>query len=371
MVITNLSIFLGVLFEIYSINYFFEGFCRRKQFSRKMKIVFFLAIIIYHILISFFFKAPLLSIFAFLTTIFISLLFEMKAYLRIILCIIITIINISGEQIFGAIFILVNKSCHLEVNFTPESYLLGTLLSKFFVYIVICIIRFGKDMISVSYIENKSKLSLIILPVTTLLFGILMEQIISILTSNVQKAFYLFVNLFLILSNITTFEVIRNQEKLSKTKFEYELLKFNIEEQKKHYEQINSSQYEIRKIRHNIKNTIIATIAEIKSGNLDNAVAELSSNLEVIENSESVIDTGHPAIDSIIESKTNICNNNGIDIDISYSYQSPITINEVEIALIVGLILDNAIEACLDLENERQIWGTIISDDSIIINIKK
>ena len=48
-----------------------------------------------------------------------------------------------------------------------------------------------------------------------------------------------------------------------------------------------------------------------------------------------------------------------------------ITINEIEIAVIVGNILDNAIEACQKVRSEKEIWGSIMVDKhDIIINIK-
>ena len=121
-----------------------------------------------------------------------------------------------------------------------------------------------------------------------------------------------------------------------------------------------------------MKSICIGTIAELKAGKIDNAIEELNKNIDVIEKSSRVIDTGHPAIDAVIENKLNKCNKLNIKTNITYYYKNNININEIEIAVIIGNILDNAIEACQKLNNiDKEIWGLISADNkNLIISIK-
>ena len=120
----------------------------------------------------------------------------------------------------------------------------------------------------------------------------------------------------------------------------------------KHYNDLKSSHEEIRQLRHNMRSICIGTIAELKTGKTENALEQLQNSINIIEKSSKVIDTGHPSIDSIIENKLNRCDELNINANLSYQYTEPITINEIEIAVIIGNILDNAIEA-----SEIKIFG--------------
>ena len=55
-----------------------------------------------------------------------------------------------------------------------------------------------------------------------------------IIDNNQLKITFIFASILLILSNIITFEIIRNQNKLAKSEYELKLLKENITEQTKH-----------------------------------------------------------------------------------------------------------------------------------------
>ena len=121
-----------------------------------------------------------------------------------------------------------------------------------------------------------------------------------------------------------------------------------------------------------MKNVCIGAIAELQVGKTENAIEQLQSNVDIIEKSSKVIDTGHPSIDSIIENKLNKCDELNINANFSYQYKEPIMINEIEIAVIIGIILDNTIEACQKVNDiNKDIWGSLIVDkQNIIINIK-
>lgn len=121
-----------------------------------------------------------------------------------------------------------------------------------------------------------------------------------------------------------------------------------------------------------MKSICIGAIAELKAGKTENALEQLQNNISIIEKSSKVIDTGHPSIDSIIENKLNCCSDFNISTNLTYQYKDPITINEIEIAVILGNILDNAIEACQKItDTNKEIWGSITVDKrNIMINIK-
>lgn len=267
---------------------------------------------------------------------------------------------------------IINSDNYLDTNSEPQLFSLGLLLSKFVAFVIIIISKMSKRKFSISNLNSKYLIVLSILPITTIFIGILMYQIILIIDTVSLKIVFVFANMLLIISNIIAFEIIRNQNHLAKSEYELELLKGNVNEQMKHYNDLKSSHEEIRQLRHNMRSICIGTIAELKDGKTENALEQLQNSVNIIGKSSKVIDTGHPSIDSIIENKLNRCDELNINANLTYQYKELITINEIEIAVIVGNILDNAIEACQRVtDTNKDIWGSITVDhQNIIINIK-
>lgn len=375
MAIKYISIILGTTFEIYCINKFINIFSPLKDTNKNNKYKYYLVfmlISIFRILIPLFLNGILIAIGLLIAAFLFNQLYKSKQYVKMIISISLSVMYISSELLFGGIFMLISGDKHSEVNTSPEAYAIGTLLSKFFVFVIILIFESKKKSITISSLTQKHLILLSVLPLTTIILSILMYHVILVIDSPGVKLAFVFANMLLIISNAITFEIIRNQNKLTKSEYELKLLKDNINEQTKHYADLQASHEEIRQIRHNLRSICMGTIAELKVGKTENAIEQLQSNLDIIEKSSKVIDTGHPSIDSIIENKLNKCDELNIDASLSYQYKEPITINEIEIAVIIGNILDNAIEACQKVTvKNKEIWGSItVNKQDIIINIQ-
>lgn len=372
MIIKYISLILGAAFEIYCINIIMHTFCDMKAFKKFTKPVLLTAITVFHILISCFAKGIILMVSALLTAYCISLLYKSKQYIRIILSIAISVITIATEQLFGIIFILIAQKSHIEINITPETYAMEIFLSELLVYIIILIVKSRKFVFNTAYLSVKYRMLLSILPLTAIILCFFMSQIVFTLTGNFQKIICIVINILLILSNAIIFEIIRKQNELTKTKYDYQFLKETINEQTKHYSELQLSHEEIRRIKHDMNNTYLALMAEIESGNTVSALNHIKHNLDILDKFDKLIDTGHPAVDAILENKIKQCDELNIKTEISYSLGNLIQADEYEIAVVIGNILDNAIEACKKLPSDnKEIWGLIYSDNqNIIINIK-
>ncbi len=375
MAIKYISVILGTVFEIYCMNKFINIFSPRKEINKNNKYRYYIAFILislFHILIPLFFKGVPIAIGLFITVFLFNQFYKSKQYVKMIISISVSVMYVSSELLFGGIFMLISNDTSIAINTTPEAYAIGTFLSKFLVFVIILIFEAKRQSITTSNLSTKYLILLSVLPITTVVLSVLMYQVILVIDSPGIKLTFVIANMLLILSNTITFEIIRKQNRLAKAEYELQLLKNNVDEQKKHYEEIRSSQEEIRKIRHDLKNTCLGAVAELKAGKTENAIEQLQYNIDIIEKSNKVIDTGHPSIDAIIENKINRCDDLCIHTDILYRYNEVININEIEIAVIVGNILDNAIEACQKVNDmNREIWGTIASDNqNIIIDIR-
>lgn len=301
MIIKYISIILGTTFEIYCINKFINIFSPRKEINKNSRYKYYLLFIlisVFRILIPLFFNGILIAIGLLISAFLFNQLYESKQYVKMIISISLSAMYISSELLFGGIFMLVSGNKHMEVNTSPEAYAIGTLLTKFFVFVIILIFETKKKSIVISNLTPTYLTLLSVLPITTITLSILMYQIILVIDSSGIKLTFVFANMLLILSNAITFEIIRIQNRLAKSEYDLNLLKNNVNEQTKHYEELKSSQEEIRQIRHNIRSIYIGTLAELKVGKIENAIEELQSNIDIIEKS-SIIAIGKIIADSL------------------------------------------------------------------------
>lgn len=372
MIIKYIALIFGTMFEIYSTNMFISTFSNRKHIKNFTLVIIYSVILIFQILVSITTQGTILLICSFISAFVICQIYNSKQYVKMILSITIVIINIASEMIVSGLLMLTKTINFNKINSDPQLFALGTVISKFIMFLLVLIVHFGKNKLNIENVGIKYLIILSILPFTTLLMLTIMYQVMFVINSTRMKLMFIISSVFLVFSNVITFNVINRQNKLAKTEYELKLLKDNINEQTKHYADLQASHEEIRQMRHNLRSICIGTIAELKVGKIDNAIEQLQSSIDIIEKSNKIIDTGHPSIDSIIENKLNKCDELNINVNLSYQYKEPVTINEIEIAVIIGNILDNAIEACLKIiKTDREIWGSLIVDhQNIIINIK-
>ena len=372
MLLRTIALIIGALFEIYVIYKFLNSFWDKKKINNIYYKLTMLCLTIFHILISLFCKGIILTTLAFFTGYLMSQLFISKQYVKILTSILLTIVNGSGELLIGGLFMLISDKTHSEVNTTPEGYALGILVSKFFAFVIVTIICSKSSKLEITYLNRKDKVVLSILPITTTLVCIFSFQTIYSIEASFYKTIYILLNFLLIISNIITFEIINNQNKLAQSDYELNIIKNTLNEQEKHYKELQKSQEEIRGLHHDMKNTYISMIAAVESGDTENVLEKLKSDLNYINLSSRFINTGHISIDTILEAKLKECEEQKINHKLSFNYKSNILVNEIEVAIIIGNILDNAIEASIRLQqSKKEIWGTITSDkDSIIITIK-
>ena len=372
MIIKYISLILSAALEVYSANMFIGTFSDKKKLNKKLFVGLYSVFLLYQIAISIFLQGPILLLLSILMVFSTSQLFQPKLFIKLILSFSYLIIGVAGDMITSGILMITHSANFETLNSDPQIYSVGVLLSKFTSFLIILVVKTGKRKFYINNLGIKYSLFLSILPVSTIFLLFLMYKIMWIIDNVELKVSFVIASILLILSNIVTFEIIRIQSRLVNSEYELKLLKENISEQTKHYVNLQSSHEEIRQLRHNLRSICIGTIAELKSGKIENAILELQNSIDITERSSKVIDTGHPSIDAIVENKLNKCDELKISTNISYQYTEPININEIEIAVIIGNILDNAIEACQKVSDiNKEIWGSITVDkQNIIINIK-
>lgn len=130
----------------------------------------------------------------------------------------------------------------------------------------------------------------------------------------------------------------------------------------KHYKDIEHMQSEVRSVKHDMKNVLSTLTYLLDIGDSKGAMEILNTQKIKIEKTEDIIYTGNNAIDSVLNLKIEDAKMNDIHVTHNINIPPNMSINYGYMVIILGNILDNAIEANLKIKN--------ISDRRINISIK-
>lgn len=167
-----------------------------------------------------------------------------------------------------------------------------------------------------------------------------------------QKTRILLVSIMLFISNLAYIKITLDISKSNKLKLENVLIKEKIDIQYQRYLDLQENQFKIRKLYHDMNNHILCINKlyknnESANGYIDNVKNELNCL-------KSEISTKNMILDIIIHDKKKICNQNNIHFDVDINFSKCEFIEMVDICSIFSNIIDNAIEACIKVNNKTK-----------------
>ena len=123
-----------------------------------------------------------------------------------------------------------------------------------------------------------------------------------------------------------------------------------------HYAEVENMYRQIRGWRHDYRNHIQAMKAHAANGDMEairRYLDELDTDLSAVD---TVIRTGNPMTDAILNSKISLARSKNIEVRADAHIPVKLRLSELDLCCIIGNLFDNAIEASLRLpENERLI----------------
>lgn len=158
----------------------------------------------------------------------------------------------------------------------------------------------------------------------------------------------------IILANVMTyyFFVVMNKEYENTIKSK--LLEQQNETLKRNISDKEAFVNEMKTVRHDIKNqllTIMKYADEGKNEDIKEYVSVLTNNY--LPNILNYINTNNAAFDAVINSKIAVCNQKNIFMEVNIKQDTNISIPPVEIAVLFGNLLDNAIDAAKYTDEKR------------------
>ncbi|MDE6750200.1 MAG: ATP-binding protein [Lachnospiraceae bacterium] len=121
-----------------------------------------------------------------------------------------------------------------------------------------------------------------------------------------------------------------------------------------HYREIDNMYKKIRGWRHDYRNHIQTMKAYAASENWDAIKRYLDLLDDDLTSVDTVIKTGNPMTDAILNSKISLANSRNIKVIADACIPMKLNLSEIDLCCIIGNLFDNAIEASMKLpENQR------------------
>lgn len=136
-----------------------------------------------------------------------------------------------------------------------------------------------------------------------------------------------------------------------------------IQAQAAHYQSLAASNFEIRRFRHDYKNTRIAIEQLLAQGKTDQALEVLQSCEDALRAPNTLFDTGNGIADALLTDKQQLAALQYAEIRFRGSIPSNV-LAPTDVCVLLGNTLDNAIEACAKLTHDEKHIISVTSDCS-------
>jgi len=130
---------------------------------------------------------------------------------------------------------------------------------------------------------------------------------------------------------------------------------FESEILQKHYEEVENMYAKMRGWRHDYRHHIQAMKVHAANGEYEEIGRYLDMLDDDLTNVETVIKTGNRMADAILNSKLSIAAKNGITVKAEAKIPVSLRVSELDLCIIIGNLLDNAIDACMELPVEKRL----------------
>ncbi|MBE5783151.1 MAG: sensor histidine kinase [Clostridiales bacterium] len=124
---------------------------------------------------------------------------------------------------------------------------------------------------------------------------------------------------------------------------------------RKYYEEVESMYAKMRGWKHDYRHhiqTMKVHAANGEYGEIDKYLNQLDGDLTKVE---TVIRTGNRMTDAILNSKLSIAAEKQIQVKAEAEIPVSLSMTELDLCIIIGNLLDNAIEACMELPQDQRL----------------
>lgn len=348
------------LFSMFYVNNFMAALLGEIKTSKRRNAVSLLLYSVVIITLYFLFNIPLINMVGNIVMFFVVSLNYNGSILKKILCsVFIYIFMVMVELVIVVATGYIGFSAFEEGSYSKP---LGLVVMALILYTASFIMRKVRILISDGNVNKEEWVAITFIPLASMYITIVMLS-----DGNLNKTAVIMTIFLILVINVIVFKLYDNlaiayKNKIASIVFEHE--------KEYYYNQCNymkSSAENVRSFRHDIKNHLL-----IIANMLDNDESEAAKDYictlvgivgSGLGSSKQFSDTGNIAIDSVINYKLNEAADAGIKIESEISVPSNLILEPSDITVIIGNLLDNAINAVMKIPEYRRLINISIRYD--------
>ena len=131
---------------------------------------------------------------------------------------------------------------------------------------------------------------------------------------------------------------------------ERRMIAFQNELIQQHYDEVQNIYKQMRGWRHDYHNHIQAMKAHLSLGRTEELEAYLNKLDADLSTIGLIVQTGNVMVDAILNSKLSLIASRSVQLNAKAAVPEKLGISEIDLCVIIGNLLDNALEACMKLE---------------------
>ena len=291
--------------------------------------------------ISFFYEATLRHRF------FVALLYQIFCYI--------------AETLIYYLFVLLAPA-H-SINTILENPILGAFCSKIVIFLLstITILLFGRKK---RHYSLPYTFLLLITPIISIIILLCLPSAPNM--SDTETIMYIIAMTGVVLINFINYFLLENVIKVQELEQEKLLLTSQFAFQANKYQQISNTYRSSRSIIHDTKKHFFYIQECVDKKEYDKIPPYLKTSIEQVENTYNRINTGNLVIDSFVSNHLSMAEQQGIGFRTNIKvFKDNIQINDYDLCIILGNLLDNCLEACQKIipPEPRQIEVELFTTD--------
>ena len=131
------------------------------------------------------------------------------------------------------------------------------------------------------------------------------------------------------------------------------IVELQTEQAERHLNEVRSIHREMRAFKHDYHNHLQTLRGHIASGDMARALGYIDELDARLKSLDTLIKTGNVSADAILSSKIAQAKAAGIAVTVKANISDRMALSDVELSIVLGNLLDNAIEACTLARGER------------------
>lgn len=131
------------------------------------------------------------------------------------------------------------------------------------------------------------------------------------------------------------------------------LVEYQTEQSERHLGEVRSIHREMRGYKHDFHHHLQMLKGQLEAGEVERALAYIEQLDEQLMHMDTLLKTGNVSLDAILSAKISQAKAEGIAVTVKANVPDKLLISDLELSIVVGNLLDNAIEACRSVEGER------------------